>query len=94
MKNIHNKADYDEVVGRIVLLKSDSQRKWGIMTVEQMLAHCSDQIRLATSEKEPHEKPTFFPATSAGGFQRWVTTLRNVSVVGVLTEHSMKPDFK
>ena len=34
-----------------------------------------------------------FPATSAGGYERWVATLRNVSVVGVLTEHSMKPDF-
>lgn len=72
MKNIHNKADYDEVVGRIATLNKLSQRRWGIMMVEQMLSHCSDQIRLATGEKEPHEKPTFINRNIAKYLGLWL----------------------
>ena len=72
MKNIHNKADYDEVLSRIAMLNKDSRRQWGIMTVEQMLAHCSDQIRLATGEKQPHEKPTFINRNIAKYLGLWL----------------------
>lgn len=72
MKNIHNKADYEEVISRIAALKKDSQRRWGIMTVEQMLAHCSDQIRLATGEKQPHEKPSFINRNIAKYLGLWL----------------------
>ncbi len=72
MKNIRNKPDYDEVISRIATLKKDSLRQWGIMTVEQMLAHCSDQIRLATGEKQPHEKPTFINRNIAKYLGLWL----------------------
>ena len=72
MKNIHNKADYDEVISRISTLNKDSVRRWGIMTVEQMLAHCSDQIRLANGEKQPHEKPTFINRNIAKYLGLWL----------------------
>lgn len=72
MKNIHNKADYDEVVERIATLNNDSHRQWGIMKVEQMLAHCSDQIRLANGQKQPHEKPTFINRNIAKYVGLWL----------------------
>lgn len=72
MKNIRNKADNDLVVTRISALKKDSERRWGIMTVEQMLAHCSDQIRLAIGEKQPHEKPTFINRNIAKYLGLWL----------------------
>ena len=72
MKNIRNKAAYEEVISRIATLKKDGKRRWGIMTVEQMLAHCSDQIRLATGEKQPHEKPTFVNRNIAKYLGLWL----------------------
>ena len=72
MKNIRNKAAYEEVISRIANLKKDGKRRWGIMTVEQMLAHCSDQIRLATGEKQPHEKPTFVNRNIAKYLGLWL----------------------
>lgn len=59
MKNILTETDFDTVVQRIGQLNSNSYKNWGVMRVEQMLAHCSDQIRLALGERQPHEKPTF-----------------------------------
>lgn len=60
MKNILNEKDYGSIVQRINSLCQQSKRRWGKMTVEQMLAHCADQIRLALGQKQPHEQPNFF----------------------------------
>lgn len=40
IKNIFDKAVCDELATRINSLTSSSQRKWGKMSVDQMLAHC------------------------------------------------------
>jgi len=60
MKNMLVDEVYSQTAQRIQSLSVSSLRKWGSMTVEQMLAHCADQIRLALGEKAAHEKPTFF----------------------------------
>lgn len=41
MKNIFTKEITDELIGRINNLTSETQPKWGKMSVGQMLAHCS-----------------------------------------------------
>jgi Protein of unknown function (DUF1569) len=80
MKNILNKTDYENITQRISNLSRQSKRRWGKMSVEQMLAHCSDQIRLALSQKQPHETPNFFNRNVMKYFGLWLPRipLRNL----------------
>ena len=47
MENIFNDADYHLTVQRIKSLTVDSKRRWGKMNINQMLEHCSIQLKLA-----------------------------------------------
>lgn len=80
MKNIFRQIDFQSLVHRINELNSNSKRKWGKMNAEQMLAHCSDQIRLALAEKQPHETPNFFNRNVMKYFGLWLPRipLRNL----------------
>jgi Protein of unknown function (DUF1569) len=80
MKNILNEADYLMIAKRIASLTSQSKRRWGKMNVEQMLAHCSDQIRLALGNKQPNEQPGFFNRNVMKYFGLWLPRipLRNL----------------
>ena len=40
-----------EVVGRINQLTEQSQRQWGSMSVNLMITHCADQIKICLEEK-------------------------------------------
>jgi hypothetical protein len=40
MKSIFNKADRNEIIGRIGALNPNSKSGWGKMSVEQMVGHC------------------------------------------------------
>lgn len=53
MKNIFDKAVTDEVIERINNLSVNSRAKWGKMSVEQMLAHCSVSYDLCYDESRP-----------------------------------------
>jgi hypothetical protein len=72
MKNILQEDNCLTITERIASLTTANKRRWGIMTVEQMLAHCSDQIRLALSRKEPHEKPNFINRNIAKYLGLWL----------------------
>jgi Protein of unknown function (DUF1569) len=80
MKNILNETDYVTITQRINSLSQQSKRRWGKMNVEQMLAHCSDQIRLALAQKQPHEQPNFFNRNVMKYFGLWLPRipLRNL----------------
>jgi hypothetical protein len=80
MKNILQNSTYNEIEKRILNLTQNSKRRWGKMSVEQMLAHCSDQIRLALSQKQPHEKPNFINRNVMKYFGLWLPRipLRNL----------------
>jgi len=41
MKTIFNKADRNEIIGRIDSLNQNSKPVWGKMSVEQMVKHCA-----------------------------------------------------
>src|SRR4026208_2494895 len=51
MKSIYNPVHYNEIILRINKLMPDSQRLWGKMSVNEMICHITDQIRLAIDEK-------------------------------------------
>ena len=40
-KSLHNLSDVNEIINRIHLLHENSPRKWGSMTVSQMMVHCA-----------------------------------------------------
>ncbi len=53
---------------RIQALTPQNTRLWGTMTTEQMLAHCSDQIRIALGELPCKDISSFFSRT----FIKWL----------------------
>lgn len=50
MKNILSPLTQKEIENRINSLNKNSDRLWGKMTVDEMLCHCSDQIKMAIGE--------------------------------------------
>src|ERR1043165_7266854 len=41
MNNLYNPEDVTGIISRIEKLTPDTQRQWGKMSVDQMLAHCN-----------------------------------------------------
>jgi hypothetical protein len=72
MKDIFDKTVSEEVCNRIDLLAATSDRKWGKMTVDQMLAHCNVAYESVYSNKHPKPK----------GLKKWMlkTLVKNFVV--------------
>ena len=51
IKNLYDSATYTETIDRVNKLSSDSHRRWGKMTVSQMLAHCKVAFNVPLSDK-------------------------------------------
>ena len=58
MKSSFNQADVAEMIARINRLTPESQRLWGKMTVDQMLAHVNVPYEMALDNSHP--RPGFF----------------------------------
>ena len=63
MRNLANATDRKEIVSRLLVLKSDAQRRWGKMSVNQMLCHLSDSFRARLGEKEASPVDNLFLRT-------------------------------
>lgn len=50
--NIFNQQDYQVILRRISTLSSGNQKKWGKMNLNQMLKHCSIQLKLGLGHVE------------------------------------------
>jgi len=63
MKSLFEEDSRAEVLRRIAGLTPQSARLWGRMTVGQMVAHCSDQLRLSLGDlgSGPARGPMRFP---------------------------------
>lgn len=72
MKNIFDITVSDGVINRINSLSPNSERKWGKMTVDQMLAHCNFIYELVYDNNSPKPK----------GFKKWLlkTFVKNIVV--------------
>jgi hypothetical protein len=57
MKNIFKPNDAKEVINRINKLTPTTQRRWGKMTVDQMLAHCNVTYEFVYDNKHPKPNP-------------------------------------
>jgi hypothetical protein len=51
MKTLARQRDKAELVGRLRTLRPDSVRRWGRMSVHQMVCHLSDGFRMGIGEK-------------------------------------------
>jgi hypothetical protein len=58
MKSIFNQSDTAEIINRINQLTPTTERRWGKMTVAQMLAHCNVSYEMIYDDKHP--KPNAF----------------------------------
>ncbi len=58
MENIFDAKTAQEYIDRINQLSPETQRKWGSMTVDQMLAHCNVAYE-TIYEPGKHKKPGF-----------------------------------
>ena len=58
MKSIFNQSDTAEIINRINQLTPTTERRWGKMTVAQMLAHCNVSYEMIYDDK--HRKPSAF----------------------------------
>ncbi|GGD87386.1 DUF1569 domain-containing protein [Planktosalinus lacus] len=56
MQSLFTKSAYDEILTRLDNLSPESQAQWGKMTVAQMLAHCSEPLKVPL-EKLKMAKP-------------------------------------
>jgi hypothetical protein len=57
MKNLFDATVADEVRARVGELEPQSERRWGRMTVGQMMAHCSVSLQWAVGEVVPDRLP-------------------------------------
>ena len=57
MKNLFDATVANEVKARLGKLEPQSERRWGKMTVAQMLAHCSVSMQWAVGEVVPEKAP-------------------------------------
>ncbi|MBC7557182.1 MAG: DUF1569 domain-containing protein [Chryseobacterium sp.] len=55
MQNVFDAKDAQNYIDRIQKLSSETQRKWGTMTVDKMLAHCNISYELVF-EPQKHKK--------------------------------------
>lgn len=65
MKNILNDQNREELVTRINNLKETNSALWGKMSVNEMLCHLADQIRVAVNEIKVADFSNFFTRTIA-----------------------------
>lgn len=52
MKTIRNEADRASSIGRLNKLNGSETALWGKMNVNQMLCHCTDQLRVSLGDKD------------------------------------------
>jgi hypothetical protein len=51
VKSLARSQDAAEILSRLERLRPDSARRWGRMTVHQMVCHLADAFRMVTGEK-------------------------------------------
>ncbi len=61
--SILDNYSYQSIVQRIQVLTPNHTAEWGKMTVNQMIVHLTDQVRIAMNQKESEDVSSFFSRT-------------------------------
>ena len=64
MKTLAREGDKAEIVRRLRTLRPDSVRRWGRMSVHQMVCHLADALRMANGEKSTKLNAGFVQRTA------------------------------
>ncbi|WP_407525357.1 DUF1569 domain-containing protein [Lacibacter sp. MH-610] len=67
---IFNPGNYHQILTRIHTLTASSPRQWGTLSIEQMLEHCSIQLKMALGIIPDSSKAG--PAIFRTAFGRWM----------------------
>lgn len=70
MPTLFDKTAQDEMLARVSKLSSTSQRKWGKMSVSQMLKHMSTAFAVPINKIQVPKDPLYY--VSANSFFRWL----------------------
>ncbi|WP_213807109.1 DUF1569 domain-containing protein [Granulicella sp. dw_53] len=99
MKNLLQPETAEEIRRRLMLLRPDSVRQWGSMSVTQALAHCTCSVQMAMGIIRPKREP--FPTNIVGSlykplfFRREIPFRRNSQTAPeLLSAHSTACDFE
>ena len=66
-------ADKQQIVDRLQKIQPDSQRRWGTMTVNEMLCHLADSFRVIIGEKAPSPvKEKLIPVPVPVPLMKWI----------------------
>lgn len=73
MRTFANPAHTDAILARFRRLTPDSRRRWGRMTVNQMLCHLADMMRHAVGERPSSSvRPTWWRTNGLKWIGLWV----------------------
>ncbi len=86
MRNIYNPSDHTDTIERLNRLTSDAERRWGTMSVEEMLWHSRSQLELALGVIPSSSKAKGLIATPLG---RWLSLYTVPWPKGVITAPQM-----
>lgn len=67
VKTLARERDKDEIRARLRAVRPDSVRRWGRMSVHQMVCHVADAFRMATGEKAVRPRVTLLGRTLVKG---------------------------
>ena len=97
--NIFKQQDYQGIVKRIEALESTNEKKWGKMNLEQMLEHCSLQLKLGLGHVElsgyegPGIQRTWFGRKSFLYAMPWPKGLPTPSQMNMMKNDVSPDDF-
>lgn len=60
MRTLANPRDKEEIIRRLVAIGLASQRRWGRMTVGEMICHLSDALQISMGEKQAKPVSNWF----------------------------------
>lgn len=69
MKNINDPSAYQEMINRVKMLSTANPRQWGKMDLQQMLVHCTAQLKMALGEIKATPQGSFMMGTVLG---KWI----------------------
>jgi hypothetical protein len=71
MKTLLNPAHKEEILCRLNAIQPASQRRWGVMSVHNMICHLSDGFRLYMGERPAKPAPVPLPRVLLKWFALW-----------------------
>jgi hypothetical protein len=95
MKTVQNQKDKEALLKRLQQLNSNTERRWGMMSPEEMLWHLRSQLELALGLNDTRFQPTGIMTTK---LVRWLSIYivpwpKGFRTARPMNVHRVKPDL-